>query len=43
MRRGATTGDGCVQAYRDLGFDALLFHPTVGRFDQLDHLADAVL
>jgi alkanesulfonate monooxygenase SsuD/methylene tetrahydromethanopterin reductase-like flavin-dependent oxidoreductase (luciferase family) len=32
-----------VQAYRDLGFDALLFHPTVGRLDQLDHLADAVL
>jgi len=32
-----------VQAYRDLGFDALLFHPTVGRLDQVDHLADAVL
>jgi alkanesulfonate monooxygenase SsuD/methylene tetrahydromethanopterin reductase-like flavin-dependent oxidoreductase (luciferase family) len=32
-----------MQAYSDLGFDALLFHPAVGRLDQLDHLADAVL
>jgi alkanesulfonate monooxygenase SsuD/methylene tetrahydromethanopterin reductase-like flavin-dependent oxidoreductase (luciferase family) len=32
-----------VRAYRDLGFDALLFHPTVARLDQLERLADAVL
>lgn len=32
-----------VRAYRDLGFDGLLFHPSVASLDQLDHLADAVL
>ncbi len=32
-----------VRAYDDLGFDALLFHPTVASLDQVDRLADAVL
>lgn len=32
-----------ARAYHDLGFDALLFHPAVGRLDQVDRLADAVL
>lgn len=32
-----------VRGYRDLGFDRLLFHPTVSSVDQLDRLADAVL
>ncbi|BBZ46722.1 LLM class flavin-dependent oxidoreductase [Mycobacterium parmense] len=32
-----------VRAYRDLGFDRLLFHPTVSSLDQVDRLADAVL
>ncbi|GBE64609.1 luciferase [Mycobacterium sp. MFM001] len=32
-----------VRAYRDLGFDALLFHPSVASLDQLERLADAVL
>jgi alkanesulfonate monooxygenase SsuD/methylene tetrahydromethanopterin reductase-like flavin-dependent oxidoreductase (luciferase family) len=32
-----------VRAYRDLGFDALLFHPCVDDPDQIDRLADAVL
>lgn len=32
-----------VRAYGDLGFDRLLFHPTVASLDQVDHLADAVL
>lgn len=32
-----------VQAYRDLGFDQLIFHPTVASSDQVDRLADAVL
>lgn len=32
-----------VQAYADLGFDRLLFHPTVAALDQVDLLADAVL
>ena len=32
-----------VQAYRDLGFDRLLFHPAVFSIDQVDLLADAVL
>ncbi|MCV7226033.1 LLM class flavin-dependent oxidoreductase [Mycolicibacterium komossense] len=32
-----------VCAYRDLGFDRLLFHPTVASLDQLDRLADALL
>lgn len=31
-----------VRAYRDLGFDRLLFHPTVSSIEQLDRLADAV-
>jgi alkanesulfonate monooxygenase SsuD/methylene tetrahydromethanopterin reductase-like flavin-dependent oxidoreductase (luciferase family) len=34
---------GTVQAYRDLGFDRLLFHPAVASLDQVDLLADAVL
>jgi alkanesulfonate monooxygenase SsuD/methylene tetrahydromethanopterin reductase-like flavin-dependent oxidoreductase (luciferase family) len=32
-----------VRAYRDLGFDRLLFHPTVTDVAQVDRLADAVL
>jgi alkanesulfonate monooxygenase SsuD/methylene tetrahydromethanopterin reductase-like flavin-dependent oxidoreductase (luciferase family) len=32
-----------VSAYRDLGFDRLLFHPTVTSMEQVDRLADAVL
>ncbi|OJZ64520.1 oxidoreductase [Mycobacterium paraffinicum] len=32
-----------VRAYRDLGFDALVFHPCVAGVDQVDRLADAVL
>jgi alkanesulfonate monooxygenase SsuD/methylene tetrahydromethanopterin reductase-like flavin-dependent oxidoreductase (luciferase family) len=32
-----------VRAYRDLGFDRLLFHPAVASTDQVDRLADAVL
>jgi alkanesulfonate monooxygenase SsuD/methylene tetrahydromethanopterin reductase-like flavin-dependent oxidoreductase (luciferase family) len=32
-----------VCAYRDLGFDALVFHPCVANVDQVDRLADAVL
>jgi alkanesulfonate monooxygenase SsuD/methylene tetrahydromethanopterin reductase-like flavin-dependent oxidoreductase (luciferase family) len=32
-----------VQAYNDLGFDRLLFHPTVTSIEQVDRLADAVL
>ena len=32
-----------VRAYRDLGFDRLLFHPTVASIDQVDRLADAIL
>jgi hypothetical protein len=32
-----------VRAYRDLGFDRLLFHPAVASPDQVDRLADAVL
>ncbi|BBZ27763.1 luciferase [Mycolicibacterium madagascariense] len=32
-----------VRAYRDLGFDRLLFHPAVAGLDQVDRLADAVL
>jgi alkanesulfonate monooxygenase SsuD/methylene tetrahydromethanopterin reductase-like flavin-dependent oxidoreductase (luciferase family) len=34
---------GTVRAYRDLGFDRLLFHPAVASLEQLDRLADAVL
>lgn len=32
-----------VAAYRELGFDRLLFHPTVASVEQVDLLADAVL
>jgi alkanesulfonate monooxygenase SsuD/methylene tetrahydromethanopterin reductase-like flavin-dependent oxidoreductase (luciferase family) len=32
-----------VRAYRDLGFDGLVFHPAVAGLDQVDRLADAVL
>lgn len=32
-----------VRAYRDLGFDGLMFHPCVVEIDQIDRLADAVL
>ncbi|MDT5069939.1 MAG: hypothetical protein QOK02_6094 [Mycobacterium sp.] len=32
-----------VRAYRDLGFERLLFHPSVASLDQVDRLADAVL
>lgn len=34
---------GTVRAYRDLGFDRLLFHPAVASLEQVDRLADAVL
>jgi len=32
-----------VRAYRDLGFDGLVFHPCVADIGQVDRLADAVL
>ncbi|OBI26468.1 LLM class flavin-dependent oxidoreductase [Mycobacterium sp. E2238] len=32
-----------VRAYRDLGFNGLVFHPCVAGVDQVDRLADAVL
>jgi hypothetical protein len=32
-----------VRTYGELGFDRLLFHPTVASIDQVDRLADAVL
>jgi alkanesulfonate monooxygenase SsuD/methylene tetrahydromethanopterin reductase-like flavin-dependent oxidoreductase (luciferase family) len=32
-----------VQAFRDMGFDRLLFHPAVASMDQVERLADAVL
>lgn len=32
-----------VRRYRELGFDRLIFHPTVTAPDQVDRLADAVL
>ena len=32
-----------VHAYRDLGFDGLVFHPCVADIDQVDRLADGVL
>ncbi len=32
-----------VRAYRDLGFDGLVFHPCVADIDQVDRLAEAVL
>lgn len=32
-----------VGAYRELGFDRLLFHPAVASLEQVDRLADAVL
>lgn len=32
-----------VRRYRDMGFDRLLFHPSVASLDQVDRLADAVL
>ncbi len=32
-----------VWAYRDLGFDGLIFHPCVARLEQVERLADAVL
>lgn len=32
-----------VRAYRDLGFDRVLFHPAVASLDQVDLLADALL
>ncbi len=32
-----------VRAYRDLGFDGIMFHPCVAEIDQIDRLADAVL
>lgn len=34
---------GTVQRYRDMGFDRLLFHPSVASLDQVDRLAEAVL
>jgi hypothetical protein len=34
---------GTVRAYAELGFDRVLFHPTVAALDQVDRLADAVL
>lgn len=32
-----------VRAYRDLGFDGLVFYPCVADINQVDHLADEVL
>jgi alkanesulfonate monooxygenase SsuD/methylene tetrahydromethanopterin reductase-like flavin-dependent oxidoreductase (luciferase family) len=32
-----------VRIYGELGFDRLLFHPTIASIDQVDRLADAVL
>ncbi len=32
-----------VRAYRDLGFDGLVFHPCVADIEQIDRLAEAVL
>jgi alkanesulfonate monooxygenase SsuD/methylene tetrahydromethanopterin reductase-like flavin-dependent oxidoreductase (luciferase family) len=32
-----------VRVYADMGFDRLLFHPTVASLDQVERLADAVL
>ena len=32
-----------VRAYRDLGFDGVVFHPCVADLDQVDRLADALL
>ena len=32
-----------VCAYRDLGFDGLVFHPCVADIDQVERLAEAVL
>jgi len=34
---------GTVRRYRDMGFDRLLFHPSVASLEQVDRLADAVL
>lgn len=31
-----------VRAYRDLGFDAVIFHPCVADLDQVDRLAEAI-
>jgi alkanesulfonate monooxygenase SsuD/methylene tetrahydromethanopterin reductase-like flavin-dependent oxidoreductase (luciferase family) len=43
MLTSAADAASTVRAYRDLGFDAVLFHPCVARLDQLELLADAVL
>lgn len=32
-----------VRAYRDLGFDGVIFHPCVAEIDQVDRLAEAVI
>ena len=43
MIHSADDARAAVRAYRDLGFDRLLFHPAVASIDQVDLLADAVL
>ncbi|MCV7348023.1 LLM class flavin-dependent oxidoreductase [Mycolicibacterium rhodesiae] len=43
MIHSAEDARAAVRAYRDLGFDRLLFHPAVASIDQVDLLADAVL
>lgn len=43
MLASPTDAVATVRAYRDLGFDGLLFHPSVASLNQLERLADAVL
>lgn len=43
MIHSAEDARSTVAAYRDLGFDRLLFHPAVSTLDQVELLADAVL
>jgi hypothetical protein len=40
---GSRFGPSGPGIYGELGFDRLLFHPTVASIDQVDRLADAVL
>lgn len=43
MIHSADDARAAVRAYRDLGFDRLLFHPAVASIDQVDLLADALM
>lgn len=43
MLNSAAEAAQTVRAYRDLGFDGIVFHPCVADIDQVDRLADAVL